>query len=163
MRQGVTLIEALMVVLVVTAAFVAAPRVSQGWMQTTALDGDEQTVLHTLRLARETAIQSAGDVVIQRVQRLHPDGTTRFALELQLSPGPYSDNGSWHGAGGNTATRFMDHPFWMSSDVAIRQGPNQFRFHPDGTADRDVSWVITLEGVNKTVNVLGTSGWITRS
>ncbi|MEM9364894.1 MAG: hypothetical protein AAGD07_02785 [Planctomycetota bacterium] len=152
-----------MVILVVSTAFVAAPRVSQGWMQTTALDGDEQNVLQTLRLARETAIHAASDVIVRRIRREHPDGTQRYALELQLAAGPYSDNASWHGAGGNTAARFMDHPFWLRQDVSIQRGPNQFRFQSDGTADRDVSWDISLQGVTRTVNVLGTNGWITRS
>ncbi|WP_345327150.1 pilus assembly FimT family protein [Novipirellula rosea] len=139
-RNGVTLIEAVMVVVLLSASAVASSFVLRPrWSSELSVTGVTLHVADTLMMARNTAITNQADV---RVQRIRKDGQTMLAITE--AAGPIRDE----------KIAFFE----LGTEVTVTGSPTEIRFSPMGSADRDLRWTITQGGVAGEVRVSPTTG-----
>ncbi|MFG0289463.1 MAG: Tfp pilus assembly protein FimT/FimU [Rhodopirellula sp. JB044] len=152
-RNGVTLLEVLMVVMISTATLSIA---SLSWtsMNRTILarpgvmdDADE--VMRCLRLARETAVMSQCDVDVRHVTLVHPSTKIkRVAIEMRVQPSPFrpvydSNDVGVFGAEVKSGTNWMVDPIWLGETTTVKSSSSTITFRPDGTPGRDTKWQVT--------------------
>ncbi|WP_442510772.1 pilus assembly FimT family protein [Novipirellula sp. SH528] len=139
-RNGVTLIEAVMVVVLLSASAVASSFVLRPrWSSERNVTGVIHHVADTLTMARNTSITNQADV---RVQRIRKDG--QAMLEITETAGPVRDE----------KVSFFE----LGPEVTVNGSPTEIRFSPMGTANRDLRWTITQGGVAGEVRVSPTTG-----
>ncbi|MCC9658067.1 pilus assembly FimT family protein [Rhodopirellula halodulae] len=158
-RHGVTLVEALMVIMVLTASMVAAPRVGQLFSQRTTVDQDSALVLRTLRLARETAVLRKCSVTVRWRWLRDDEGTYRTVLDLTATPGVYSDGRDAFGAPSSPgANTWMSKPIELHPEVRVRGNASSIVFTATGSANRDLELVVSRDTTSVDVNVQSASG-----
>ena len=139
-RNGVTLIEAVMVVVLlsgsaVASSFVLKPR----WSSERNVAGVTHHVADTLTMARNTSITNQADV---RVERIRKDG--QAMLQITEEAGPVRDE----------KVSFFE----LGTGVTVSGSPAEIRFSPMGTANRDLRWTIAQGGAVGEIRVSPTTG-----
>jgi Tfp pilus assembly protein FimT len=145
MRTGVTLIETILVLTLLAAASATGLILFDGkWSATRHVSSATSDVANSLMTARNTAVNSQA---IVRVRRDNRNGTAKLLITEQS--GPYRDGRSW--------------TFDLGTQVRLRGRPVEFQFRPDGTANRNVSWIVAQSGVRGQVDVAPVTGIVTRT
>ncbi len=144
-RRGVSLIEAVMVIVLLSAAAVTSSVMLDGqWVAKRSVTGVTDEIAQTLNAARNTAITNQA---IIRVRRIRSGGIEQLVITEEAGPfGP-----------GNLRT------VELGSDVRVRGTPRQVRFNPTGTANRGTTWTIRKSRSSGAVNVSPSDGQVTRT
>ncbi|WP_144057612.1 pilus assembly FimT family protein [Novipirellula maiorica] len=143
-RTGVTLIEAVMVVVLLSASAIASSFVLRPrWSSERSVTGITHHVADTLMLARNTSITNQADV---RVERIRKDG--QAMLKISEDAGPIR--------GGRVS--FIE----LGSQVTVKGSPTAIRFSPLGTVNRSLRWTMIQGDVVGEVRVSPTTGNVQR-
>lgn len=139
-RNGVTLIEAVMVVVLLSASAVASSFVLRPrWSTQRSVTGVIHHVAEALTMARNTSITNQAGI---RVERIRKDG--QAMLQITEVAGPIRDERvTW---------------FELGPEVTVEGSPSEILFSPLGTANRDLRWRIIQGGVSGDVRVSPTTG-----
>ncbi|EMI44387.1 Tfp pilus assembly protein FimT/FimU [Rhodopirellula sp. SWK7] len=169
-RNGVTLLEVLMVIFISTAALSIASlsltSVNRSFLARPGVMDDADEVLRCLRLARETAVMSQCEVSVRHVTLTHPaTKLRRVAIEMTGKPSPYrpdvDSNGVGHfGAAATVGSNWMVDPIWLGEQAVLKSSASTIVFRPDGTPSRDTKWQVLINGSTATVVVYSLSGEI---
>lgn len=120
--NGVTLIETILVIMVLSLATVGGSFVLRGdWLQRRTTTDATSEIVQTLHAARNTAVMNQTNV---NVRHLRVSGRER--LQVVEAAGPVRAGNTWE----------VD----LGSDVTIGGSPNQIQFQPTGTCDRSLQW-----------------------
>jgi Tfp pilus assembly protein FimT len=150
-RSGVTLVEALMVIMVLAAAatigaFRASP--NQGISQ--EIEATAELIGQTLRVARNLSIQKQTDVVVthrfQAASRV--GGQTKpahWVMETREMPGPMPRLVQRTG----TVRAPMQMNVSISSAIELQGDFETVTFHADGSTDRSALWTVTSQDRNR--------------
>ena len=167
-RNGVTLLEVLLVIVISTTTLSIAAlswdSLQRTFLSRTCVMDDVEEVLQCLRMARETAVMSQTDVSVRHVLRTHPDTKQqRYAIEFQIKPSPYrpavdANNVSLFVALPNSGSGWMADPIWLNERTTIRSDRSMLTFDASGNADRDTKWQLTLDGRIATTVVYAITG-----
>lgn len=143
-RNGVTLIETLMVIALLAAAAVASSILLDGeWVARRGVTAVTNDVANSLISARNTAIANQATV---RVRRLRRGGVEQ--LLITEDAGPFRTNKSW--------------TVELGDDVRLRGVPREIQFTPTGTANRNLTWSISQSRSSGEVSVAPASGQVNR-
>jgi Tfp pilus assembly protein FimT len=143
-RRGVTLIEAIMVITLLAAAAATSSILFDGqWVASRSVTAVTNDVANALIAARNTAITNQAMV---RVRRQRRNGIEQ--LLVTQDPGPFRSGNSW--------------TVELGGETRLRGRPNEIRFTPTGTANRNLTWTITQSRTRGQVNVAPASGQVTR-
>ena len=144
-RDGVTLIETVMVIIILAAAAVGSSFLLDGqWTARRGVTSVTHDVANTLRLARNTAITNQSTVRVERQRRAGAE-----QLVIHEDAGPFRPAKSWTVELGN--------------DARLLGSPRRIVFSPTGTADRNLTWQITRSRTSGQVTVSPTSGRVSRT
>lgn len=158
-RAGVTLIEALLVIMVLTASMVAAPSVGHLFSSRTSVRQDSDLIVRSLRLARETALSRTCTVTVRWKRVKNNDGEYGTLIDMQGEPGVYSDGGDAFGAQASPgSSTWMVDPIALHPDVNIKTNATSIQFTSDGTASRDLQMVVSRDTESVEVFVQASSG-----
>lgn len=158
-HHGVTLIEALLVILILSAALAAAPGFSRTFVGRQSITADADELLQTIRLARQTAILHDGVVEVRVVTRPHPaDGRNRVAVEWRGVPSPFSPNARWAGPPPPTGTAWLADPIWLAADTQLQANPSTIAFDGKRGLSRDAVWTLTHGPDRRTIRIAAGSG-----
>ncbi|MCM2369743.1 pilus assembly FimT family protein [Aporhodopirellula aestuarii] len=167
-RNGVTLLEVLMVIVISTGTLSIATlswtSIHRTFLSRTGVMDDADEVLRCLRMARETAVMSQSEVSVRYVNLKHPSTKLRrTAIEMTMKPSPYrpavdANQVGHFGAATKSGSNWMVDPIWLSEQAVMRSNASKLTFQPDGTADRDAKWQITLGDATATAVVYSLSG-----
>jgi Tfp pilus assembly protein FimT len=141
-RPGVTLIEAVLVVVLLGAAAVGASFViDSGWIASRTIHDLTHDTASTLRAARNTAITNHSDVHVRQTRQNGID-----QLEIIELAGPFR------------AERRRRIP--LSNEVRLTGRPAEIRFSADGSADRAASWYLEQGRVRSQIDVAPVTGQV---
>ena len=141
-RSGVTLLEALLVILVLSGAAIASSFVMDGnWITNRTVNDLTIDVAQTLDEARNTAIANKSNV---RVQRLRQNGIEQ--LRIVAEAGPYRGE----------SRRIVV----LGSEVRLRVRPSEIVFAADGTAARAADWTVSQNRTSGQIIVSPTTGQV---
>jgi Tfp pilus assembly protein FimT len=158
-RAAVTLVEALLVMMVLSASLLAAPRVGQLFSQRTTVRQDSDVVLRSLRLARETALARQCSVTVRWKSVRDADGDSRMVVDMVAAPGIYSHGADAFGAAAAPgASTWMTDPIELHPDTSIRANASRIVFDATGTADRDLELKVYQDTESRDVYVQAASG-----
>ena len=144
-RPGVTLIETIMVIVLLSAAAVTSSMLLDGqWVARRSVTSVTNEVAATLRAARNTAITNQ---TIVQVRRQRSRGIEQLLISEDAGP---------FGAGG---TRTIE----LGSDIRLRGRPRTIEFRPTGSANRPLSWTVSRSRSRGTINVLPADGQVTQA
>ena len=142
-RRGVTLIEAIMVVTLLSAAALACSFVlDRDWSSSRNVQQVTSHVSHVLLMARNTALANRADVEVRRVR----NGNTE-QIEIAEFAGPFR------------AERRST--FDLGDDIRISGSPSRIRFTPESTADRSLQWTIRQGNSSAEINLNATNTQLT--
>ncbi|MEM1226360.1 MAG: hypothetical protein AAGJ40_11725 [Planctomycetota bacterium] len=160
-RSGVTLLEAIMVIMILSAALIATPGFSRTMLPSTSIDADAREVARLLRNARETALLHRCTVEVRRIRAVHPgDGQRRHAVVWRALPSPYAVNTFLAGPIDNTGNRWLAEPIWMTSQTVLSGSPTTIRFTDNNRIDRIYQWQLDNEDEQRTVTASSTTNSI---
>lgn len=141
---GVTLIETIMVIVLLSAAAIASSLMLDGqWVARRSVAAITTEVAETLDAARNTAIANQAAIRVRRLRR----GGTEQLLVTEMA-GPF----------GPGRTRTVD----LGADVRLRGAPTEIRFQPTGGSNRGLNWTITRSRSRGQVNVSPADGHVTK-
>ena len=144
-RDGVTLIETIMVIVLLSAGAVAGSMLLDGqWVPKRNVTGATNEIAELLRAARNTAITKQATV---RVRRLRRGGIEQ--LVITEDAGPF----------GTGRTRTVE----LGGTIRVAGSPRQIRFNPTGSSNRALRWTVRQSRSAGEVNVSPTDGQVTRS
>ncbi|WDQ19219.1 pilus assembly FimT family protein [Rhodopirellula sp. P2] len=154
-----TLVEALLVLMVLSASMLAAPRVGQLFSQRTTVRQDSDVVLRSLRLARETALTRRCSVTVRWKSVRNADGENRTVVDMVAAPGIYSDGADAFGAAASPgASTWMTDPIELHPNVSVRANASSIVFDPTGIANRDLELKVYRDSESIDVFVQAASG-----
>lgn len=144
-RQGVSLIETVMVIVLLSAAAIASSVVLDGqWVAKRGVASVTGEIAQTLSAARNSAITNQAVVRVRHVRR---GGIEQ--LLITEDAGPF----------GTGRTRTIE----LGDDTRVRGAPREVRFNPTGNASRGARWTISQSRSMGEVNVSPSDGQITRN
>ena len=142
-RRGVTLIEAIMVIVLLASAAVATSfAMDNQWMAERHVVASTHEVVKTLEAARNTAIMRRSAV---RIRRQRVGGVEQ--LRIREDAGPLGPGKTW-------ITE-------LDPEIRLRGGPREIRFAPTGGANRALRWIVTESRTSAQVNVSPSNGRVT--
>lgn len=158
-RAGVTLVEALLVIMILTASTVAAPSVGHLFSSRTSIRQDSDLIVRSLRLARETAVSRSCAVTVRWKSVKDDDGEYRMVIDMLAAPGIYSDGTDAFGAQANPgSSTWMVDPIALHPDVNVKANASSIKFTPTGTASRDLQMKVSRDDESVEVFVQASSG-----
>jgi prepilin-type N-terminal cleavage/methylation domain-containing protein len=141
-RNGVTLIEVVLVVMILASAAVATSfKIDSQWMARRESRASTYDVSRLISLARNTAIEKQTSVRVSYVGRL---GSTQ--INIVENPGPLTAGRSWSAP--------------ISSLASLQGVPSSFQFQADGSANSAVQWNVASNGVQGEITVSPVGGTI---
>lgn len=141
-RNGVTLIETILVIMVLSLASVGGSFLLRGdWLQRRTTTDATSEIVQTLHAARNTAVLNQTNV---SVRHLRIGGRER--LQVTEAAGPARAGKTWD----------VD----LGSDVTIGGSPIEIQFQPTGTCDRSLQWNLGAATTARVVVVSGIDGRI---
>lgn len=141
---GVTLIEAIMVIaLLATAAATSLILMDSQWIARREVTMVTNEVADCLGTARSTAIANQATL---RVRRVRVSGIEQ--LQITEAAGPFRAGKTWQ--------------VELGSDVRMSGTPQEIRFAPTGTANRNLEWTITSSQSAGQVTVAAANGQVAR-
>ena len=142
-RRGVTLMEAILVILILSGAAVASSFVLDGdWVANREVRDLTTEIAQTIDAARNSAIANRSSV---RVRRTRINGTEQ--LEIVETAGPF------RGEQRRTVV--------LGDNIRLRVRPSEIDFSADGTATRAASWTVTRGRVSGQIVVTPNTGRVT--
>ncbi|TWU34929.1 hypothetical protein Poly41_40730 [Novipirellula artificiosorum] len=143
LRRGVTLLEAVMVIVLLSAAAVASSFVmDRNWSARRHVDAITKHVAATLNMARRTAVMNQADVIVTRDRDSSGD-----VLVITEMAGPFRDE----------QKRLIP----LGSETRIAGSPTDIRFSPMATADRALRWTVSQSTTSGQIMVEPTTGLVT--
>lgn len=142
-RRGVTLLEAILVILILSGAAVASSFVLDGnWVSDRVVKDLTIEVAQTVDAARNTAITNRCNV---HVRRIRVNGFE--SLEISQDAGPHRGS--------------QQHTIPLGDDLTIRARPSEIEFTANGTARRAATWIVTQGRVSGQIVVTPSTGRVT--
>ena len=139
-RRGVTLMEAILVILILSGAAVASSFVLDGnWVANREVKDLTIEVAQTIDTARNAAIANRSNV---RIRRTRINGSEQ--LEIVEAAGPF------RGEQRRTVS--------LGENIRLRVRPSEIDFRADGTAARAAAWTVTQGRVSGQIVVTPTTG-----
>ena len=143
-RQGVTLIEAIMVItLLAAAAGASLIRMDNQWVARREVTLLTHEIADSLQTARNTAITNQATL---RVRRVRQSGLQQLLITEEA--GPFRGGNSWT----------VD----LGRDARLRGAPTEIQFYPTGAANRTLDWTITQSRTDGQVTVTPATGQVAR-
>lgn len=141
--RGVTLIETIMVIVLLSAAAIASSMMlDRQWVARRSVAAITGEVAQTLGAARNTAITNQATIRVRRLRRRGIEQLVVTELAGPLGPG---------------RTRTVD----LGDDVRLRGAPTEVLFTPTGGSNRGLNWTITRSQSTGQVNVSPADGHVT--
>ncbi|MDA8746350.1 hypothetical protein N9N28_17140 [Rubripirellula amarantea] len=143
-RLGVTLVEAIMVIMLLSAAAASSMIYFDGsFVSRGEVSSSTHQVADTLQLAHNTAVLNQTKVSVRQVR-----GRSNQQLLITQAAGPIRDERTW----------LVDLPV----DVKVSGSPTEITFTPLGQADQRLGWTISQGDSQGAVSVSPVAGTITR-
>lgn len=141
-KNGVTLIETILVIMVLSLASVGGLFLLQGdWWQRRTTTNATSEIVQTLHAARNSAVMNQTNVNVRHVRI-----NGRERLQVIEAAGPVRAGKTWE----------VD----LGDRVSIGGSPNEIQFQPTGTCDQSLQWNLDAFTTARVVVVSGIDGRI---